>query len=612
MVPELEKKTERLRRVTAATCRAIARRGDIAVSFEENRTSLSGTRIRIRAPAPDLPPQEIARVRGEADTKALRLAFHDARLHETLAPADQTARAIFGLLETIRYETLGARSLNGVAANLAHSLEERCLALQLETVTEREPGHLMNAMGLLVREAISGSPPPSSARKFTELWRQYLSPEIGELLPGLSEAIEDQSSFSLTSRAILRRLGLSVEQDAEKGKKAEESQDDETGESGEAPEPHSGESPPEDAMDSVDIMDGSTEDPGNIETPWDEFDEDGEYANRDPTGETEENARHGFLHNRPENWEYRVYTREFDEIVEASEICDSQELLRLRLQLDRELAMLQSIIGRLANRLQRRLLARQARSWEFDQEEGLLDTARLARVVANPGYPLSYKHEKETPFRDTVVTLLIDNSGSMRGRPITLAAISADVLARTLERCGVKTEILGFTTRTWKGGRLQERWIEAGKKANPGRLNELRHIIYKSADMPWRRMRKNLGLMLREGLLKENIDGEALLWAYQRLLARNEQRRILMVISDGTPVDDATLSTNNRAYLDWHLHRVIERIEGEDLVELLAIGIGHDVAQYYRRAVTLLDAEQLSGTMMEELANLFDGKGAGS
>ena len=314
----------------------------------------------------------------------------------------------------------------------------------------------------------------------------------------------------------------------------------------------------------------------------------------------------GFLPDEQRQPMYRPYTVEFDEVIEASELCDTEELARLRHHLDQQLAHLQGVIGRLANRLQRRLMAKQSRSWEFDLEEGLLDAGRLSRVVVNPMHPLSYKHEKETEFRDTVVSLLIDNSGSMRGRPITVAAMSADILARTLERCGVKVEILGFTTRAWKGGQSRERWLAEGKPPNPGRLNDLRHIVYKGADAPWRRARRSLGLMLREGLLKENIDGEALLWAHSRLVARPEQRQILMVISDGAPVDDSTLSVNPGNYLERHLRDVIEWMETRSNVELTAIGIGHDVTRYYRRAVTIMDAEQLGGAMMDRLAELFD------
>jgi cobaltochelatase CobT len=306
--------------------------------------------------------------------------------------------------------------------------------------------------------------------------------------------------------------------------------------------------------------------------------------------------------------DYKAFNPRFDEIVAAEDLCEPEELERLRSYLDKQLNNLSSVVARLANRLQRRLMAQQNRAWEFDLEEGMLDPARLVRVVIDPQQPLSFKREKDTDFRDTVVTLLMDNSGSMRGRPITVAATCADILARTLERCGVKVEILGFTTRAWKGGQSRENWLQAGKPANPGRLNDLRHIIYKSADAPWRRARKNLGLMMREGLLKENIDGEALDWAHKRLLGRSEQRRILMMISDGAPVDDSTLSVNPGNYLERHLRAVIEEIETRSPVELIAIGIGHDVTRYYRRAVTIVDAEELGGAMTEKLAELFSDK----
>jgi cobaltochelatase CobT len=305
------------------------------------------------------------------------------------------------------------------------------------------------------------------------------------------------------------------------------------------------------------------------------------------------------------DWDYRIYTQQFDEIVPATELCDPEELTRLRNFLDQQLQSMQGVVARLANKLQRLLMAQQNRHWEFDIEEGILDTARLPRIIIDPMYPLSFKREKDMVFRDTSVTILLDNSGSMRGRPIMVAAMCADILARTLERCAVKVEILGFTTRAWKGGQSREKWIAAGKPPHPGRLNDLRHIIYKAADEPLRRARRNLGLMMREGLLKENIDGEALMWAHNRAIARTEQRRILMVISDGAPVDDSTLSVNAGNYLERHLRNVIEDIETRSPVELVAIGIGHDVTRYYRRAVTIVDAEQLGGAMTEQLTSLF-------
>ena len=354
----------------------------------------------------------------------------------------------------------------------------------------------------------------------------------------------------------------------------------------------------EDASDEME--DGATED---ADGPSGELPEEADEADSEDAAES---WRPPSRHNEARGPDYKPFTTKFDEVIHAEDLCDSDELTRLRAYLDKQLAHLQGVVGRLANRLQRRLMAQQNRSWEFDLEEGTLDPARLPRVVMDPFQPLSFKQEQDTNFRDTVVTLLLDNSGSMRGRPITVAATCADILARTLERCGVKVEILGFTTRAWKGGQARESWLQSGKPANPGRLNDLRHIIYKSADAPWRRARKNLGLMMREGLLKENIDGEALDWAHKRLLGRPEQRRILMVISDGAPVDDSTLSVNPGNYLERHLRFIIEEIETRSPVELIAIGIGHDVTRYYRRAVTIVDAEELGGVMTEKLAELFE------
>jgi cobaltochelatase CobT len=440
-----------------------------------------------------------------------------------------------------------------------------------------------------------------------DLWRPLIETRIARDLAELGKLIEDQDSYATTTRQLLTDLDLDLGE-AEEGEQSENSE----GESENAEE-NEGES--EGGEGKASGSEGSLEG-GVPEQDKDGDDEGGaeEVAGEMMPGTGDEDpgrpGRPGILpRQRGLNDDpaiYRSFTAEFDEVVEADALCDADELTRLRSLLDQQLAHLQSVISRLANRLQRRLLAKQARAWEFDLDEGILDAARLARIVTNPAYPLSYKREKETEFRDTVVTLLIDNSGSMRGRPITVAAMSADILARTLERCGVKVEILGFTTRAWKGGQSRERWIAAGKPANPGRLNDLRHIVYKPADAPWRRARKSLGLMLREGILKENIDGEALIWAHNRLLARTEQRRILMVISDGAPVDDSTLSVNPGNYLERHLREVIAEIERNSPVKLVAIGIGHDVTRYYRRAVTIVDAEQLGGAMLDKLAELFD------
>jgi len=522
-------------------------------------------------------------------------------------PQNEVARAIFEGVEQARVEALGARRMSGVASNLAAMLDQRYRRQGYDRLTERSDSTLAEAIRLLTREQLTGAPPPPAAQRLVDLWRPFLEGRIGRDIRDLDRLVEDQDSYGKVARKLIKDLDLDLG-DAEASSESEDKE-------GEGEDSGDAESQNEAGEGSVAGAQSALES-GIPESKQDDADPAGaeEISGELMPGAGDEDpgrpGRPGILprnsNSAGDPTAYRAFTTQFDETTNADDLCDPEELTRLRSLLDQQLAHLQSVIARLANRLQRRLLAKQTRSWEFDLEEGMLDPARLSRVVVNPVYPLSYKREKETDFRDTVVTLLIDNSGSMRGRPITVAAMSADILARTLERCGVKVEILGFTTRAWKGGQSREQWIGAGKTTNPGRLNDLRHIVYKSADAPWRRARRSLGLMLREGILKENIDGEALLWAHNRLIARNEQRRILMVISDGAPVDDSTLSVNPGNYLEKHLRQVIEEIERHSPVELTAIGIGHDVTRYYRRAVTIVDAEQLGGTMLERLAELFD------
>ena len=604
---EAESPVESFKRATAATVRAIAERDDVTVSYGAEPAGAAGSRLRLPLPARDLSDAEAGPVRGAADAMALKLRYHDAAVHARRAPMGETARAIFEGIEQARVEALGTRRMAGVAANLGAMLEERYRRQGYEHMTERNDTTLVEAIRLLAREALTQMPPPRSAKKVVDLWRPVIESRIARDLMELGKLVEDQDAYATTARQLLTDLDMDLGE-SEEGEQSENSE----GESENAEE-NEGES--EGGEGKASGSEGSLEG-GVPEQDKDGDDEGGaeEVAGEMMPGTGDEDpgrpGRPGILPRRQglndDPAVYRAFTTEFDEVVEADALCDADELTRLRSLLDQQLAHLQSVISRLANRLQRRLLAKQARAWEFDLDEGVLDAARLARIVTNPTYPLSYKREKETEFRDTVVTLLIDNSGSMRGRPITVAAMSADILARTLERCGVKVEILGFTTRAWKGGQARERWIAAGKPANPGRLNDLRHIIYKPADAPWRRARKSLGLMLREGILKENIDGEALIWAHSRLLARSEQRRILMVISDGAPVDDLTLSVNPGNYLERHLREVIGEIERNSPVKLVAIGIGHDVTRYYRRAVTIVDAEQLGGAMLDKLAELFE------
>jgi len=593
--------TEIFKRATAATLRAIAERDDLTVGFGPEPAGLSGSRVRLPNPPRDLPAEEAAQLRGAADSVALRLRYHDDGVHSKRVPSGPLARAVFEAVEQARVEALGARRMSGVAANLEAMLDEQYRRQGFERITERTDSTMAEAVRLLTREALTKERPPPSARRVVGLWRSWLEGRIGKDLNELDRTILDQDAYARATRRLLQDLDI----DLGEAEDSSESEEQEGGEEGEGENQSEGEgatagvqpsqdgSPAdgeaEDAQDAAEAGDGemmpgsSDDDPGRPGRP-------GQL----PRGRNDDTAV------------YRAFSVISDEVIEADKLCDSDELSRLRHLLDQQLSHLQSVIARLANRLQRKLMARQTRAWEFDLEEGLLDAARLSRVVANPVLPLAYKREREMEFRDTVVSLLIDNSGSMRGRPITVAAMSGDILARTLERCGVKVEILGFTTRAWKGGQSRERWIAAGKPQNPGRLNDLRHIVYKSADAPWRRARRNLGLMLREGILKENIDGEALSWAHNRLLERTEQRRILMVISDGAPVDDSTLSVNPGNYLEKHLREVIRDIERLGEVELTAIGIGHDVTRYYRRAVTIVDAEQLGGVMLEKLAELFD------
>ena len=598
---------EEFRQLTGAATRAISREREVEVEFVAEATSVSGRTLKLRRPGLSLPYPEVCNVRGQADSVALRFRHHNPTVHRSCSPRDQSARVIFNSVEQARCEALGAEHMAGVASNLESALEDRYRTQGCAEITDREQAPFAEVVRLLAREAMTGYQPPPAAAHMVDLWRPQLEAQIGPHLLKLSAQLGDQKAFASEVRGLLHSLGFPDEgQDLDQDPDASDNADDDDsaqneGDAGEA------EAGMPESMEGLELRESAEDEDGDVTDALEPFDPGAMELDSDDS-ETPGEAVYppNFGRNDADQFQYHAYCTEFDEIIDASELCDSEELSRLRQNLDQQLSHLQSVIARLANRLQRRLLAKQTRAWEFDLEEGLLDTSRLARIVANPTYSLTYKQEKEMKFRDTVVSLLIDNSGSMRGRPIVVAATSADILARTLERCGVKVEILGFTTRAWKGGQSRERWLAHGKRPNAGRLNDLRHVVYKSADAPWRRARKSLGIMLREGILKENIDGEALLWAHQRLIARSEQRRILIVISDGAPVDDSTLSVNPSNYLEMHLRQVIDYIETQSPVELLAIGIGHDVTRYYRRAVTLVDAEQLGGTVMEQLAELFD------
>ncbi len=594
---------EEFKRATANVLRAVAHGGaEVQVAFQPGPGGVAGKRVRLPLPTRALPPAEMAKLRGAADAAALRLRHHDESVHANRTPARREAKEVFDALEQVRVEAVGARHMAGVAANLRARLAEECEAEGYDRMTRKDQLPLPAALSLLAREQLSGEPAPAAARRVLDLWRDTLGEKADAALAEMARAQDSQEGYARAARRLLAALDLA---EAEVEAESEEQEEGEEGGESSPQQDQSAEGQSE-SQDSEQML-GAQPEAMQGEAAEDETqdsEEEGAAAEGDDRPGGPQQRRE--VPQIDDSTLYRAYTRQFDEEIGADDLCDPEELGRLRQQLDQQLSHLLGVVSKLANRLQRRLLAQQQRAWEFDLEEGLLDVARLARVVANPTHSLSYKREREANFRDTVVTLLIDNSGSMRGRPITVAAMCSDILARTLERCGVKVEILGFTTRAWKGGQSRERWVQEGKPRNPGRLNDLRHVVYKAADAPWRRVRKNLGLMLREGLLKENIDGEALEWAYRRLLARAEHRRILMVISDGAPVDDSTLSVNPGNYLERHLRKVIHDIEGRDLVELIAIGIGHDVTRYYRRAVTIVDAEELGGTMMKKLAELFD------
>ncbi|HTC09838.1 MAG TPA: cobaltochelatase subunit CobT [Acetobacteraceae bacterium] len=597
-------RAEEFKRATAGVLRAMAEEPEVQVAFQPGPSGLSGKRARLPLPTRALPAAEMAKLRGAADALALRLRHHDDFVHAARMPARREARDAYDALEQARVETIGSRFMEGVSANLRAKLSEECEAEGYDRMTRKDQLPIAAALSLLARERMSGEPSPEPARRILDMWRDTLGTDADAALAEMQRAQEDQNAFARAARKLLAALDLAeAEAEAEPDENTDEGEDggEQSGQQDESPD---GEGSSESDTDSMlgaqpEEMEGEAADDEGSESEDEAAVADGDDR---PGGPQPRRERP----NPDNDAVYRAYARLYDEEIEAEELCDPDELSRLRQQLDQQLQHLQGVISKLANRLQRRLLAQQTRAWEFDLDEGLLDAGRLSRVVVNPMLALSYKRELDTEFRDTCVTLLIDNSGSMRGRPITVAAMCGDILARTLERCAVKVEVLGFTTRAWKGGQSREKWVQDGKPRNPGRLNDLRHIIYKAADSPWRRARKNLGLMLREGLLKENIDGEALLWAYRRLLARPEHRRILMVISDGAPVDDSTLSVNPGNYLEKHLREVIRDIEHRDLVELIAIGIGHDVTRYYRRAVTIVDAEELGGTMMKKLTELFD------
>ena len=591
----------------SSTLKAIAAQefGNREIQFTGNTISYNSKEVNLSKISTDLDTNVILKTRGESDEIAIKLKYHDTKIHKNLKPNSDLASQIFNIAEEARIESIAGKKYLGVKKNINQLIEKKYETNLINPPGDDDQTSFVNALHLFLRNNLSGAEPPENSNKVMKLWNSWLEKRIGKITSQLKQTTNNQAAFGERMQELLTALkseigdienndGNKDNEDTEDSNSDENSDDQDNSSQGESEDDEG------DGLESgIDENTDTTDMENNMEESDGEEDGDGdnEIAAKPFTGKN--------YSENPLN-KYKIYTNLFDEIVNATELCENEELFRLRKTLDKQLETLQGAVSRLANKLQRKLQARQNRTWEFDLEEGMLDAAKLARVVTQPLSPLSYKIEKEMNFKDTIVTLLIDNSGSMRGRPITIAAISADILARTLERCGVKVEILGFTTKAWKGGQSREKWINEGKQNHPGRLNDLRHIIYKAADAPWRRSKNSLGLMLREGILKENIDGEALIWAHERLLGRHEDRKIIMVISDGAPVDDTTLSTNSGNYLEQHLKGVISYIENKSPVELIAIGIGHDVTRYYKKAVTLTDADHLAGAMTEQLADLFD------
>ncbi len=604
-------RAEVFKSVLGSAMKTMALDPELSVSFGTDQPMLIGHKAKLPQLNQNSSAKEISVARGLADGFALRLANHSDEVHGHYLPEGKNARAMFEAVEQSRIEAIGANAMPGVAINLGAVLEDRFSKTVVNRSSNRRDTPMEEAVGMILRERLTGAAPPAAAKQYVDLWRPWVEEKAAGQLDTLTSAVHDQSAFAKLSRDLIAALDMADElgEDPDKADENEEQEAEE--DSGERQETPDGEQEESEQQASEDLQEAEGEsEQAEMESKTidsDDMPDDDDDADLPEDGEQSHRPQLPFGGNSKDDF-YKVYSNKFDETIDADDLCDAEELTRLRAYLDKQLASLQGVVSRLANRLQRRLMAQQNRSWDFDLEEGILDTARLMRVVIDPMHALSFKMEQDTNFRDTIVTLLIDNSGSMRGRPITVAATCADILARTLERCGVKTEILGFTTKAWKGGSSREQWLAAGKPQHPGRLNDLRHIVYKAADQPWRRARKNLGLMMREGLLKENIDGEALIWAHNRLLGRSEQRKIMMVISDGAPVDDSTLSVNSGNYLERHLRQVIGDIENRSPVELIAIGIGHDVTRYYKRAVTIVDAEELGGAMTEKLAELFEDK----
>ena len=594
---------EPVKKALSETTRAISKKNDLTINFENEATKINQNTIQLSRISNDNSRNDIIFARGEADSKALYIRYHDESIDQKYAPKGDIALNLFNEMEKARCEAIGGSIYPGAAKNIENKIEKESKKF-FEKSEPNQKFPLQDSLRLLIKKKTLHYKLSKNSQKGLDMWEDFILNESKSNFSKILSSIDNQEEFAKLSRNIIKDLGYGDQlgEEPEYDDNADnDNQNDESNESENLDENDNDEQQLPDEVEEL-VSDSSTTDDLSVE------EEINEVEPQEDTNEEQNNRKktNSFFSEADPN--YKVFNNIYDEEILAENLAAEEELAKLRIYLEQQLDQVKGAVSRLANKLQRRLQAQQNRTWKFDLEEGFLDASRLARIITNPTTPLTYKQESEIEFKDTIVTLLIDNSGSMRGRPISIAAICAEIIASTLERCQVKCEILGFTTKAWKGGKSREDWLSKDRPNNPGRLNDLRHVIYKQADVPLRRARLNLGLMMKEGLLKENIDGEALEWANKRLIKRSESRKILMVISDGAPVDDSTLSVNPSNYLENHLKNVISMIEKRGLLELIAIGIGHDVTRYYRNAITITDIEQLAGAMTEQLARLFDKK----
>tara|TARA_Y100000590_G_scaffold176684_1_gene201884 strand:- start:1611 stop:3413 length:1803 start_codon:yes stop_codon:yes gene_type:complete len=592
---ERELLKERFKSAVSSTVKAISESFDLEIKFGSNIDSKKNS-LNLPEVANLKKLQDFTNLRAFADSEALKIKYTNKKIYSENEPTGTIGKALYAIAEKIRYEKIGSDKLKGVKNNITQCYENKFKNKKIEEIKTEADVPVTEAFELYLRSHFFKIKQSETTEKILSYWKDLFDKNLNKNLKKLDKNITDQRKFNEIVADLIENLDIEDSDSKEKEEEREAQKDDN--------------SQPENSNDEKDLSqkeDGKSEDSelNVLEDSIESSNENDDSAQKEVDGKPSVQRKN---YKNLQKEKYKIFTNEYDEVKNAEELENDNEIIRLRKNLDHQLTSLQNLVAKLANKLQRQLLAKQNRSWEFDLEEGILDASKLSRVIIDPFHSLSYKMEKEIEFKDTIVTLLIDNSGSMRGRPISVAAICADVLSRTLERCSVKVEILGFTTKNWKGGKSREKWNAENKPKNPGRLNDLRHIIYKSADKPWRQSKKNLGLMLKEGLLKENIDGEALLWAFKRIATRKEERKILMVISDGAPVDDSTLSVNSGDYLEKHLKQTVKWIEENSNIEILAIGIGHDVTRYYKKAIKIADVQELGDVMVNQLTKLFAGK----